>query len=64
MAGRWPHGVAGGCTAPRKFAARNRWRIALGGAAAAAVLAAGVYSFLEYGRDQRRMVQIRELSRS
>jgi non-specific serine/threonine protein kinase/serine/threonine-protein kinase len=48
----------------RKFAARNRWRIALGGAAAAVVLAAGVYSFLEYGRDQRRMVQIRELSRS
>jgi non-specific serine/threonine protein kinase/serine/threonine-protein kinase len=48
----------------RKFVARNRRRIAVGAAAAAAVLAAGVYGFLEYGRDQRRLVQIRELNQS
>ena len=47
-----------------RFAGRNRWRIALGSVACAALASACVYGFLEYGREQRRLVQIRDVNES
>jgi eukaryotic-like serine/threonine-protein kinase len=46
------------------FISRYRWRIAGGVVAAAVLLFAAFYSSFQYGRDQRRLVQIRELSQS
>jgi tetratricopeptide (TPR) repeat protein len=47
-----------------KFVSRYRWRIATGALAAAALLFAIFYGSFQYGRDQRRLAQIRELSQS
>ena len=47
-----------------RFVSRNRWRMALGSVSVAALASACVYGFLEYGREQRRLVQIRDLSQS
>ncbi len=48
----------------RRFIGRNRFRIVAGAAVAAFLSAAGIYSVSQYGREQRRLAELRTLSES
>ena len=47
-----------------RFAQRHRWRLALGAVLCAGLGFSGFTAFEQYGREQRRMVQVRDLSQS
>jgi tetratricopeptide (TPR) repeat protein len=47
-----------------RFAQRHRWRLALGAVLCAGLGFSAFTAFEQYGREQRRMVQVRDLSQS